>query len=72
MTLQDRAAAALDRTHSAPDVFDNIQVRQIRLCLARWLDGKIVKVRGFQMKTSLARAYCDCLESVACRIEVRS
>ena len=59
MTLQDRAAAALDRTHNPNLLLANEQpFIKSRKYLAAWLDGK-------KMKQTLVIAACRYLEMAA-------
>lgn len=59
MSLRDRAAAALDRTHMAVFALSNDPyTHKVRSYLAAWLDGK-------KMKHSLVMAGVRYLEMVA-------
>jgi hypothetical protein len=59
MTLTDRAAAALDRTHNPTlSLASDPYTIKTRRYLAAWLDGK-------KMKQTLVIACCKWLETVA-------
>jgi hypothetical protein len=56
MTLKDRAATALDRTHDKTRA--GLQTESVRWLLACYLDGK-------KMKASMVRKSCAYLEMIA-------
>ncbi len=61
MTLTERAAAALDRTHNKTNFH---LVDETRAIIARWLDGKIAGKRS-KLNISFVRKSVAFLEMVA-------